>query len=62
MLFSLVNGYEVLKEFFKEIWLNHYDPTHKAYGVSGCFNYSTGVTGVVIWNQIGHRAVRDLDC
>ena len=32
------------------------------YGVSGCFNYSTGVTGVVIWNQIGHRAVRDLDC
>ena len=32
------------------------------YGVSGCFNYSTGVTGVVIWNQIGHKAVRDLDC
>ena len=32
------------------------------YGVSGCFNYTTGVTGVVIWDQIGHRAVRDLDC
>ena len=32
------------------------------YGVSGCFNYNTGATNVVIWNQIGHRAVRDLDC
>ena len=32
------------------------------YGVSGCFNYNTGATNVAIWNQIGHRAVRDLDC
>ena len=32
------------------------------YGVSGCFNYSTGATRVVIWDQIGYRAVRDLNC
>ena len=32
------------------------------FGVSGCFNYNTGATSVVIWNQIGHRAVRDLNC
>ena len=32
------------------------------YGVSGCFNYASGATQVVIWNQIGHRAVRDLNC
>lgn len=32
------------------------------YGVSGCFNYASGATSVVIWDQIGHRAVRDLNC
>ena len=32
------------------------------YGVSGCYNYSTGATSVVIWDQIGHRAVKDLNC
>jgi len=32
------------------------------YGVSGCFNYASGATRVVIWDQIGHRAVRDLNC
>ena len=32
------------------------------YGVSGCFNYASGITKVVIWNQIGHKAVRDLNC
>ena len=32
------------------------------YGVSGCFNYNTGATSVVIWDQIGHRSVRDLNC
>ena len=32
------------------------------FGVSGCLNYSTGATQVVVWNQIGHRAVRDLNC
>ena len=32
MLFSLGNGYEVLKEFFKDVWLNNHDPTHAAYG------------------------------
>ena len=32
------------------------------YGVSGCFNYTTGATRVIVWDQIGHRAVRDLNC
>ena len=32
------------------------------YGVSGCFNYTSGATSVVIWDQIGHKAVRDLNC
>ena len=32
------------------------------YGVSGCFNYNTGATKVVIWDQIGYRAVKDLNC
>ena len=32
------------------------------YGVSGCFNYASGATSVVIWDQIGHKAVRDLNC
>ena len=33
MLFSLGNGYEVLKEFLMELWQNHHDPTHAAYGI-----------------------------
>ena len=32
------------------------------YGVSGCFNYASGATSVVIWKQIGHKAVRDINC
>jgi len=36
--------------------------SNEDYGVSGCFNYSSGSTRVVIWDQIGHRAVRDLNC
>ena len=32
------------------------------YGVSGCFNYSTGATRVVIWDQIGYRSVKDINC
>ena len=32
------------------------------YGVSGCFNYLTGATKVAIWDQIGHRSVRDINC
>ena len=35
MLFSLVNGNDVLKEFLKELWQNHHDPTHAAYGIGG---------------------------
>ena len=29
------HGYEVLKEFLKELWQNHHDPTHAAYGIGG---------------------------
>ena len=36
--------------------------SNEDYGVSGCFNYNTGATSVVIWDQIGHMAVRDLNC
>ena len=32
------------------------------YGVSGCFNYNTGATQVLIWSQIGYRSVRALNC
>ena len=32
------------------------------FGVSGCFNYITGTTQVVVWDQIGYRAVKDLNC
>ena len=35
MLFSFGNGFEVLKEFLKEVWQNHHDPTHAAYGIAG---------------------------
>ena len=36
--------------------------SNEDFGVSGCLNYSTGATQVVVWNQIGYRAVRDLNC
>ena len=36
--------------------------SNEDYGVSGCYNYLSGSTRVVIWDQIGHRAVRDLNC
>ena len=32
------------------------------FGVSGCLNYITGTTQVVVWDQIGYRAVKDLNC
>ena len=32
------------------------------YGVSGCLNYTTGSIQVVVWNKIGYRAVKDLNC
>ena len=35
MLFSLVNGYELLKDFLEELWQHHHDPTHAAYGIGG---------------------------
>jgi len=35
VLFSLGNGYEVLKEFLKELWQNHHDPYHAIYGIVG---------------------------
>ena len=36
--------------------------SNEDYGVSGCFNYATGATKVVIWDQIGFRAVKNLNC
>ena len=36
--------------------------SNEDFGVSGCLHYTTGATQVVVWNQIGHRAVRDLNC
>ena len=36
--------------------------SNEDFGVSGCLNYNTGSTQVVIWNRIGYAAVRDLDC
>ena len=36
--------------------------SNEEYGVSGCFNYATGATRVISWDQIGHRAVKDLNC
>jgi len=36
--------------------------SNEDFGVSGCLNYNTGSTQVVIWNRIGTGAVRDLDC
>jgi len=35
VLFSLGNSYKVLKEFLIELWQNHHDPTHAAYGIGG---------------------------
>ena len=32
------------------------------YGVSGCFNYSTGATKIILWNKLGYREVKDLNC
>ena len=36
--------------------------SNEEYGVSGCFNYSTGAVHVAIWDQIGYQAVKDLNC
>ena len=32
------------------------------FGVSGCLNYTTGSTQIVVWDQVGYRAVKDLEC
>ena len=45
VLFSLGNGYEVLKEFLKEVWQNH-DPTHAAYGIGGV------IVLLIIYNRL----------
>jgi len=46
MLFSFGNGFEVLKEFLKEIWLNHHDPAHAIYGIVGV------IVLLVIFNRL----------
>ena len=32
------------------------------YGVSGCFNYTTGATKVISWEKLGYKEVKDLNC
>ena len=46
MLFSLVIGYEILKEFLKELWQNHHDPYHAIYGIVGV------IVLLVIYNRL----------
>ena len=46
MLFSLGNGYEVLKGFLKELWQNHQDPSHAIYGIAGV------IVLLVIYNRL----------
>ena len=46
VLFSLGNLYEVLKEFLKELWQNHHDPTHAAYGIGGV------IVLLIIYNRL----------
>ena len=42
----LVNCYEVLKEFLKELWQNHHDPIHASYGIGGV------IVLLVIYNRL----------
>ena len=46
MLFSVGNSYEVLKVFLKELWQNHHDPTHAAYGIGGV------IVLLIIYNRL----------
>ena len=46
MLFSLGNGYEVLKEFLKNLWQHHHDPSHAIYGIAGL------IVLLVIYNRL----------
>jgi len=46
VLASLGNGFEVLKEFIKELWQNHHDPFHAAYGIGGV------IVLLVIYNRL----------
>ena len=46
VLFSLGNGYEVLKGFLKELWQNHHDPYHAIYGIAGV------IVLLVIYNRL----------
>ena len=32
------------------------------YGVSGCLNYLTGASKVVLWTKVGHKEVKNLNC
>ena len=32
------------------------------YGVSGCYNYNTGVTKVIFWDIPGYKEVKNLNC
>ncbi len=49
VLFSLGNGYEVFKEFLKQVWQNHHNSTHAAYGIGGV------IVLLIIYNRLLHK-------
>ena len=44
----------------QDTWKSTY--SNEDYGVSGCFNYTTGATKVISWEKLGFREVKDLNC
>ena len=36
--------------------------SNEDYAVSGCFNYSSGITKVVLWDQPGYRVAVNINC
>ena len=44
----------------QDTWKSTY--SNEDYGVSGCFNYTTGATKVISWEKLGYKEVKDLSC
>jgi len=44
----------------QDTWKSTY--SNEDYGVSGCFNYTTGATKLISWEKLGFREVKDLNC
>ena len=44
----------------QDTWKSTY--SNEDYGVSGCFNYTTGATKVISWEKLGFGEVKDLNC